>query len=136
MIVRCTSILDPPGDERTSHPDITIGERYVVLAILARPGRDVLLRVYAVRPEARATHQGPPGLWRSEMFEVQSDTIPSNWRVGISGDGVIEVAPESWRRPGFWMDMVDSSPTSEVATRDYERELRIILHESEQIEPS
>ena len=135
MIVRCTSILSPMGDELTSHPAITVGEQYVVLTISASPGRDVRLRVYALRPEARDPHLGPPALWRSEMFEVLSSRIPSNWCVDISGTGAIHIAPESWHRPGFWMDLVEWSPMSEVATRDYERELRTILQEAHQ-EPS
>ena len=130
MIVRCSSTLSPLGDELTHYEEITIGDDYVVLTIYAAPERDVLLRVLGVKPELRWPTRGIPPLWRSQMFELLSSEIPSNWRVEIDPGGAVRLEPESWLRPGFWEDLVDWSTQSESAQRDFDRELQIILDES------
>jgi hypothetical protein len=130
MVVRCIKIISPGAteEELESHPAITVGEQYVVLTVYASH-HGVMFRVYALRPEARAPHPGPPALWRSEMFEVLANEIPSNW-VASTDEGALRLEPESWLRPGFWMDLNDWSPLSGDAMRDYERELHVILREA------
>jgi hypothetical protein len=129
MVVRCVKIISPMGDELDSDPAITVGEQYVVLTIYASI-HGVRFRGYALRPEARDPHPGPPALWRSEMFEVLANQIPSNWVVQTTDAGALRLEPESWLRPGFWEDLNDWSPLSEAARRDYERELQVILREA------
>jgi hypothetical protein len=130
MIVRCVRIIAPAGEELDSHPAIHVGEQYVVLTIYASPGHDVMLRVYARRPEARDAHPGPPALWTSLMFEVLANEIPSNWVAQTTDTGALRLEPESWLRPGFWEDLNEWSPLSDAARTDYERELQLILREA------
>jgi hypothetical protein len=129
VIVRCNQIIDPLGAKVKEHPAISVGEQYVVLTVYASRA-DTSLRVYSVRPEARDPHPGPPAQWSSEMFEVLSNDIPSNWRAEITETGAIRLEPEPWLRPGFWQDLIDWSPLSEAATIDYERELQVMLAEA------
>jgi len=118
------------GDELITHPAIVVGEQYVVLTLYASPKSDVMLRVYAVQPEFRDPHPGPPALWRSQMFELLSNTIPSNWRAAIDPTGSVRLEPESWLRPGFWQDLDEWSPMSEAARREFETELQLMLSEA------
>ena len=131
MKVRCLKIIDVSGEELGEHPALKVGHEYTVLEISAQPKGQVSLRVHY--PGHTISTDGPPGLWRTEMFEVLSPTIPSNWQVtigGASSPGYTRIAPESWHRPGFWEDLIDWSPLSARAQEDYERELAVILRES------
>ncbi|MFN0153429.1 MAG: hypothetical protein ACKVUT_03530 [Gaiella sp.] len=131
MIVRCLRIIDVHGDEvDTTGWDLAVGRQYVVLCISAAPEHEVYLRVYE---PGNPPEGGVPGLWRSQMFEVLSPAIPSNWRVDIGtpqSPGYLQIAPETWLRPGFWEDLIDAGPFSDRSRADYNREVAIILQES------
>jgi hypothetical protein len=100
--------------------------------ISAVPGQEPMIRIHeTVSSEETDPHY--PALWRSSMFELVSDAMPSNWRVALGGEdspGYLRIGPTSWLREGFWDDIFDWSPGSEEAREDYSRELAIILAES------
>ncbi len=131
MIVRCLRFIDADGNEvESAGRYVVVGRSYVVLCITATPQRDVHLRV--LDPE-NPPESGVPGLWRSQMFEVLSPAIPSNWQIDIGtpqSPGYVQIAPESWLRPGFWEDLIDAGPFSDRARADYNREVAIIVEES------
>jgi hypothetical protein len=101
VIVRPTRLLHPHGFEMDHHPDIHVGDEYLVAGIaLTQDARGLRIFTGAVNAQV--------GIWPVEMFEVVSAHIPSSWRVAIehTADYVfMQIDPEPWLRPGFWDDL-------------------------------
>jgi len=119
MKVRCVRIVNPVTGKSAERSDsIRIGEEYVVIEIVASPGRYIDLRLYPF--------EGAPGLWSSEMFETTDDSIPTNWTAVVSDAGFLTIRPERWR-VGFWERYFDDEPE---ATAIFDEELAIMLAQS------
>jgi hypothetical protein len=43
-----------------------------------------------------------PSWWPATDFITVSAVIPSNWVVKVGEGGKLDLAPESWLKPGFW----------------------------------
>jgi hypothetical protein len=114
MRVICTATAGATtGEPVSTSPWLTVGREYVVLEIVARPGRDVLFRV--------ATDQsGSPGLWDSRLFRTVATDMPASWSAALDDNGVVTIGPESWQRVGFWEAYFDGDPE---AVRVYEDEM-------------
>lgn len=130
VIVRCINILSSTGDELTAHDSMTVGAEYVVIAVVAVPGHDVLLRVIERGTQLADLPPGVPALWRSQMFEVVSPSIPTSWAMEIRESGGVEIGPASWLRLGFWFDLIDATANSDEALADYHREVGAMLSEA------
>jgi hypothetical protein len=110
MKVRCLRIASPAtGEELDKSSWLTVGREYVVLQIVALPGREVLLRLEGDKP-------GSPGLWESSLFETVDTGIPASWSAHVDEDGNLSIGPDAWRRQGFWDDFFDDDPE---AVREY-----------------
>ena len=119
MRVRCLRVLDPAsGEPGGQSGSISVGGEYIVIEIIASPGRYVELRLHQI--------EGAPSLWPSAMFETTDDSIPSNWRAEVSDSGFMSVRPGRWRR-GFWERYFNDDPE---AVALYEEELATMLTES------
>jgi hypothetical protein len=120
MRVRCLRIVNPVTRElEDRNASIKVGEEYVVLEVVASPGRYVRLRLHLA--------PGVPSLWDSEMFETVDRSIPSNWGVRVSGEGFVATGPMRWLVDGFWEGYFDDEPSAVSLFQD---ELAITLAES------
>lgn len=124
MRVVCRKIVSGGADVET-HPSITIGRSYLVIALTHHPGTDPELIVVG--------DTSYPSQWPAEMFVTDDGSIPSNWKVHVQATGHVNVAPASWLRPDFWTHFYGSSegmPAERQQSRmDYDRELQIIAAE-------
>lgn len=119
MKVRCVRVVDRvTGQSVERGQSVRVGEEYVVIEIVASPGRYVDLRLYP--------SEGAPGLWTSEMFETTDESIPTNWTAVVSGSGVLTLRPERWRS-GFWERYFNDEPE---AIAIFEEEVATILAQS------
>jgi hypothetical protein len=117
MKVRCNRIISPVDGSRLVESDwLTVGDEYLVVSLLIDPSGHVELRVI--------DNDGTPSVWRAEMFETTDERPAPDWLVQLGSDGILEIAPGPWLRPGFWEDYFDYVAE---AQRDYESELSIIV---------
>ena len=86
------------------------GAEYVVLAVSATPRAADPLTFMVHRPDKGAWDWA---WWPIELFEVVSNTLPSNWIYSHDEYG-FDLMPAAWRRPGHWDDLdpseLDSRP--------------------------
>jgi hypothetical protein len=108
MRVICQRIESPTtGEELSTSSWLTVGKEYVVLSVLASPGKDVSLQIL--------DDTGPgPSVWDADLFVTSSDRISSIWTVSIGEEG-LSLAPASWQRPGFWEEYFDGRPDAVAA---------------------
>jgi hypothetical protein len=119
MKVRCVRNIDSlAGASENSEDSIRVGDEYIVIEMVASPGRYVELRLHQTG--------GAPALWTSEMFETTDESIPSNWTAEVSGAGFLSIRPGRWRR-GFWERYFNDEPE---AVALFEEELAITLAQS------
>jgi hypothetical protein len=120
MMVRCVKLLSPvDGSEQTESAWLTLDREYVVLSVLAAPGRDVKLQILNDEHSA--------GLFVSEMFLTTDASMPSNWIAKVSEGGLLELAPERWHKPGFWESYYDRDPE---AVKIFDEDTSVIRSES------
>ncbi|TDC14649.1 hypothetical protein [Kribbella albertanoniae] len=101
---------------------IEVGREYVVLEVLASPGRYVHLRLDLA--------PGVPSLWDAEMFETVDPGVPPNWVATIRDGGFLALGPARWR-DGFWERYFDDDPEAIVT---FEAERTAIVGESRGLE--
>ena len=119
MRVVCVKLLDLNGQPTEHSAWLQVGSEYVVLAVEVGPA-GVSLRL-------TGADAGTPGLFFSPMFRTVSETVPSNWRVALGEGGILDVAPASWLRPGFWEDYFDRK---DEAVAEFNREKAVIDSQS------
>jgi hypothetical protein len=103
--VRCDRLVDATtGEEVTSSEWLRVGADYVVLSILAEPGRQILFRIMG------EGEIGAPGLFDSTMFSTVSPEIPPSWVITVGNGGIVRVGPRTWMKPGFWEDYFNQEP--------------------------
>jgi len=101
MRVRCTNLISATTDQPLSEsPWLTVGRTYLVLSLVASPGRGVLFRL--VGDEGRQ-----PGLFAAGQFEGVDQRLSTSWIVRLGADGLLELGPQAWLRSGFWEDYFD-----------------------------
>lgn len=123
MKVRCVKIINPvTGETEDTNPWVRKGKEYVVLEVVAAPGRHIDFRV-VTDDDART-----PGLHSAEMFESVSSRVPSNWVIQVEKGGVVTIGPERWLRRGFWEDYFDQKPD---AIAVYAEELDRVVAEAD-----
>lgn len=118
MRVLCRRIESPTtGTDLERSPWLTVGREYVVLEIVAYPGREVLLRVLG------DDGAGGPGLWDSRLFTATSESLPGTWAASIDDDGTVRMGPGPWQRDGFWEDYFDGDS---AAISDFQAALEAV----------
>ena len=101
MRVKCTQIVNSiTGRVETESPWLTVGRNYTVLALLAIPNREVLLRLLA-------DDQRTPGLYSLRQFTLVSPNLPELWITVLHPDGALELLPREWAKEGFWDSYFD-----------------------------
>lgn len=108
MRVRCVKLIDVTGAERSSHPALTQGREYVVLAIDAILTRHINFRI-------ECDDNAMPALFRSDMFITTQPAVPAIWQVSVSEGGRLQLAPPEWLRFGFWEDYFNDVPEALAA---------------------
>jgi hypothetical protein len=111
MKVRCERLLNPATCEqiqRSSH--LTVGREYLVLSVIAQPGKRVLLRLID-------DDGGTQSVWDARMFMTTSSRIPGAWGIRLDADGVLTLGPQAWQRNGFWEAYFDAEPWAVTAFR-------------------
>jgi hypothetical protein len=98
------------------------GAEYVVLEVIAPPGRAVKFRV-----EFSEGQWEQSALFDSRAFRVISHEIPPNWQFFQGEFGEFTLRPEPWNRTGFWESYYDHEPQS---LEIYEIERQKILSSS------
>ena len=120
MIVECIKKISATTGEEIPHStSLTIGKTYLVLEIYAEPGRNILFRL--------VDNEQIPALFSSTQFRTVDNSISSTWIASVGEDGIVELGPKKWLRPGFWEDYFDDVP---AAIEDFEQERARILSES------
>ena len=122
MKVRCIRLISHvDGSEMTDSPWLTVGRQYLVVSVVAVPGRHVSLQI--INDQSRL------GMFDSRMFTTSHHSVPPNWVVKVSHEGVLEFAPEPWQEAGFWERFYNDEPE---AIRICEEEISKILSDSPQ----
>jgi hypothetical protein len=117
MKVLCVKIISPvTREEVLEHPGVRLHEEYSVLSIIVEPSRGAKLRIM--------TSDGTPALFDAAMFATSNGHLPSNWVVHVSENGVLELGPASWLKPGFWERYFDKDPAAVAA---FEAESRVAM---------
>jgi hypothetical protein len=117
MKVRCIKLSDSRGNPQERSSWLTVGKLYQVLAIELDNGGLWLLRLIGDGLNGVA-------LFRLEDFEVISAKVSPSWVVCWKTDGLFDLSPERWARPGFWEKFYDNSPE---AVRIFEEEKKRIV---------
>ena len=98
-----------------SQPDqsgwLTLHREYLLLAVLALPGRSIKFRVLS--DDGRT-----PILADSILFAAPIQAVPDTWAAIVTEDGVVEFGPDRWLEPGFWERFFDRDPTAVRAFRE------------------
>ena len=104
----------------------TVGKEYVVEMITCYAGKSAELSI-------RGDHDRPNQV-PADRFETIDGRLPSNWVAAIDEDGHLQIGPESWLRPDFWLDYFGSEGSTHEQTLqaidEYRRERDVILRES------
>ncbi len=117
MKVYCVRLSGPTGESLTDSRWLTLGKEYVVISINVPPGgRQPMLQILA---DDRA-----PSWWPAADFLTVSTVIPSNWVAKIGEDGEVDLAPESWLKPGFWDAYSDRDKN---AISEFDRQLGVMM---------
>lgn len=104
MRVLCTAIRSPISGERISASTwLRVDGEYVVVGVLALPGRRIELQILEEGGEA-------PSWWDSEMFLTIDARVPSNWVAHVGEGGALRLGPASWLAPDFWESYFDRTP--------------------------
>jgi hypothetical protein len=82
---------------------LTLHREYRVLAILALPGRTIEFRVLSDDGHT-------PILVDSTLFAASEQPLPEGWVCTVTQDGVVELGPKQWLKPGFWEEFFDRDP--------------------------
>lgn len=126
MRVRYLGYVDEDGT-RGGKTSLTIGQDYVVVAIIATAGEYHHLMLLDDQ-----THQ--PTVYPSSHFDLVSDEVPSAWKVRVGGTGNpghLMVAPQEWLEPGFFENYWGDGGAATIAARAaFDREVEAILAES------
>jgi len=103
------------GDSQPSPTGwLTLHREYLVLAILALPGRTIRFRVLS--DDGRT-----PILADSSLFAAPVQPLPATWAGTVTEDGVVELGPQRWLEPGFWERFFDRDPVAvEVFSQEVE----------------
>jgi hypothetical protein len=121
MKVECTKTSSPlPDAAQPGSSWIEVGREYVVISIIAVPGKSPLLQILL-------DDESEPGLFDSTCFRTSSTSIPSSWTAEVSESGVLSLGPQSWQRTGFWDLYFDRDLETRAA---YDKELQKTLDES------
>ena len=112
MKVRCVKLLDSRGNHSEQSPWLTLEKAYHVLAVELDTNGKWLLRLVGDGLNGVA-------LFSLDQFEMTSSKIPPSWIIWWRKNGLFELAPEPWTRPGFWEDFYDGKPE---ARRIFEEE--------------
>lgn len=113
MKVLCVNL----GDPQTSRSAwLTLDQEYLLLALLAVPGRRIKFRVLS--DDGRT-----PILADSRMFAAPIQRLPESWVATVTQDGVVELGPAPWLESGFWERYFDRDPEA-VAT--FQREVGLL----------
>lgn len=114
MRVTCVSLGDKPGESGW----ITVGQQYDVLSVMFTPNKPAKLRIMADNGET-------PFLADAALFVMSTQAIPGNWAMEVLRDGVIEIGPASWMKPGFWERYFDGDPTAVRSFRGEVENMRL-----------
>ena len=90
---------------------LTLHREYLLLAVLALPGRSVKFRVLS--DDGRT-----PILADSTLFAAPIRPLPDTWAAAVTEGGVVEIGPISWLEPGFWERFFDGEPPAVEAFRE------------------
>ena len=82
---------------------LRVDGEYVVVGILAVPGRRVELQVVDDVEQA-------PSWWDSEMFMTTDARVPANWVAQVGEGGAVRLGPARWLAPDFWESYFDREP--------------------------
>jgi len=106
MKVLCTAIISPvSGEPTTSSTWLRIDGEYLVVGVLAVPGRRVELQIIDEGGQA-------PSWWDSAMFMTTDARVPSNWAAQVGDGGAVRLGPRPWLAPDFWENYFDREPTA------------------------
>jgi hypothetical protein len=97
MRVACVKLLDTRGGEAETSTRLTLDSEYVGLSIGTDPLGGMWVRIIGDAGDG-------PGVWPTEMFLTVSTEVPSSWVASVGEGGLVDLAPPSWLRPGFWED--------------------------------
>lgn len=126
MRVVCIKLVEPLSGNLQSESDwLTLDGEYVVLSIYGSRKHGIELRVV---DDLMQKYESGPVLWPAEMFMTVSTDIPSSWVASIGDDGLFEIGPAKWMRPGFWQDYLYGEA---AAVADFEEEKTRILEEAQ-----
>ncbi|OGH59115.1 MAG: hypothetical protein A3G34_02190 [Candidatus Lindowbacteria bacterium RIFCSPLOWO2_12_FULL_62_27] len=81
------------------YPDLTAGQRYVVIGIEADDYRIL-------------NDHGRPYLYPARLFEIIDTREPANWITELGDDGERYAYPPPFNNPGFFEDFFDDRPKS------------------------
>jgi hypothetical protein len=95
---------------------LTVHREYIVLAILALPGRSIKFRVLADDGHT-------PILADSSLFAALVQPLPGTWAATVTEGGVVKLGPQRWLEPGFWEHFFDGDP---VAVEVYRQEVEAL----------
>ena len=106
MKVLCVRLPGPlDGSTLDSSPWITVDKVYTVTSVTAEPGGRVQIQIVA--------DDGRSLAWfNSETFLTVDSAIPDSWVVKVGESGTLDLAPASWREPGFWEAYYDGDATA------------------------
>jgi hypothetical protein len=120
MKVRCKQIINEhTQQQQAASPWLTIGKKYIVLAIEVYPTKNLYLLVDDSSNQA-------PGLHDARQFEVTSHAIPSNWVINPGDLEVVTIGPKAWQESDFWEACYNGNS---IALDIYKHEARIIYEE-------
>jgi hypothetical protein len=100
---------------------LTLHREYLVLAILALPGRSIKFRVLS--DDGRT-----PILADSSLFAAPAQPLPESWAGTVTQDGVLELGPRPWLETGFWERFFDHEPD---AVQGFHREVEALAGKSQ-----
>ena len=101
MRVLCRTLTSPvSGEPMSASTWLRIDGEYVVVSVLAVPGRRVEMQIIDEGGQA-------PSWWDSEMFLTIDDRVPANWVAQVGEGGAVRLGPARWLAPDFWESYFD-----------------------------
>ena len=122
MKVECVRLIQGTTgteiEERHRDSWLTIGKTYIVLEVYAALGEEVLFRCIA--------DNGTAALFQARSFKTIGSRLPSSWIGRVDTNGIFQLTPVRWARPGFWEDYFRDLPE---ALCDFTEEVAKIMAE-------
>jgi hypothetical protein len=100
MKVRCVRIFNGLGKPVQQSSWLTIGKVYPVLSLEFGIENGTRLRLIG-------DGQNGVAIFRWDQFEVVTSLIPPMWIIVPGPKSTVDLAPEPWTQPGFWVRYYD-----------------------------